>query len=221
MPVPSSLSDLSVTPSANSPQGTESAKGTIDDYFRAAFAFIAQLNAEVAGATVTLASSGTVNIGAANSLNVAITGTTTITAFDTIDEGTLRWVTFGSSLTLTYNAVSMILPGSANITTAAGDSALFKSLGGGKWKCLAYQLSGAQIAAILAGRTIGGDLGVSGQMLLKDGTSGSPGLSFSTDKDTGFTRSADGTISVVCNGAVVGTFAPSGFSAIKITQTAP
>lgn len=41
MPVPTEISQLSATPSANSPQGTESAKGTIDDYLRAHASFIA------------------------------------------------------------------------------------------------------------------------------------------------------------------------------------
>lgn len=42
MPVPSSFSDLDTTAANNSPPGTESAKGNIDNYLRAAFAFIKQ-----------------------------------------------------------------------------------------------------------------------------------------------------------------------------------
>lgn len=221
MPVPSSLSDLSTTAGSNSPQGTESAKGTIDDYLRAHAAFIAQLNAIVAGATTTLASAASVAIGAASSTNVSITGTATITSFDTVAEGTLRWVVFAGSLTLTHNSASLILPGGANITTSAGDAALFKSLGGGNWRCLSYQLSGSQIAALLAGKSIPGSIAATGQVLLKDGATASPGLSFTSDTDTGLVRSGDGTIAVVCNGVTVGTFSPTGFSAIKITQTAP
>jgi hypothetical protein len=44
MPVPTSLSDLSTTASNNSPAGNESARGTIDDYFRAHAKFIADVN---------------------------------------------------------------------------------------------------------------------------------------------------------------------------------
>ena len=139
MPVPSNISDLSKVPSENSPAGTESAKGTIDDYFRVAFAFIRQLSDLMAGPTVTLASAATVNIGFAASANISITGTTTINAFDSAAEGTLRWVTFAGALTLTHNAGSLQLPGAANIATTAGDVALFKSLGGGNWKCMGYQ----------------------------------------------------------------------------------
>lgn len=43
MPVPSSINDLATTAIANFPQGTESAKGTIDEYFRKHAAFIAEL----------------------------------------------------------------------------------------------------------------------------------------------------------------------------------
>jgi len=89
-------------------------------------------------ADVNVASATTTNIGAAASNNVTVTGVATITAFDNVTAGLHRWVTFSGVLTLTYNATSMILPSAANITTAAGDTALFKSLGSGNWKCLAY-----------------------------------------------------------------------------------
>lgn len=69
-----------------------------------------------------------------------ITGTTTITAFASMPAGTIRVVTFTGALTLTHNATSLILPNAgSNITTAAGDVAVFLSLGSGNWKCLIYQ----------------------------------------------------------------------------------
>jgi len=138
MPVPSSITDLSKNASDNSPAGTESAKGTIDDYLRAHGAFIRQLSDQVNGPTVTLPSAPTVNIGFAGTNNIAITGGNTIVAFDSVSEGTMRWVTFASALTLGHNPTTLILPGGANILTVAGDVALFKSLGGGSWKCMVY-----------------------------------------------------------------------------------
>jgi hypothetical protein len=48
-------------------------------------------------------------------------------------------VTFTGVATLTHNATSLILPTSANIITAAGDSATFISLGSGNWVCTQYQ----------------------------------------------------------------------------------
>lgn len=89
--------------------------------------------------TVTIASSTTPAIGAAAGNYISITGTTTITGFDTIASGALRVLTFTGILTFTYNATSLILPGAANITTAAGDAAIMISLGSGNWKCVAYQ----------------------------------------------------------------------------------
>lgn len=81
-----------------------------------------------------VASATTTDIGAATSNNVRITGTTTITGLGTVAAGATRFVRFSGALTLTYNATSLILPGAANITTAAGDSMLARSLGSGNWK---------------------------------------------------------------------------------------
>lgn len=85
-----------------------------------------------------VASAATTNIGAATGRNVNVTGTTTITAFDTIAAGVERVVKFTGALTLTHNATSLILPGAANIVTAAGDEATFLSLGSGNWRCTSY-----------------------------------------------------------------------------------
>jgi hypothetical protein len=90
-------------------------------------------------AEITVASSGTTNIGAAASNNLQVTGTTTITAFDTVAAGITRSVRFASALTLTHNGTSLILPGGVNITTVANDRANFLSLGSGNWICLNYE----------------------------------------------------------------------------------
>ncbi|MFX5506283.1 hypothetical protein ABTD43_20070, partial [Acinetobacter baumannii] len=62
----------------------------------------------------------------------------TISSFGTISAGAMRWVRFAGVLTLTHNAVSLILPGGANITTEAGACALVESLGGGNAKVQYY-----------------------------------------------------------------------------------
>jgi hypothetical protein len=87
---------------------------------------------------VQVASATTTDIGAAASNTVEITGTTTITGLGTAAAGVERWVTFAGALTLTHDGTSLILPGAANITTAAGDVAHFKSEGSGNWRCYAY-----------------------------------------------------------------------------------
>lgn len=90
-------------------------------------------------AEVDVASSGTTNIGAALSNNIRITGTTTITAFDSVSAGIRRNVRFAAALTLTYNGTSLILPGGQSILTVANDTAEFLSLGSGNWVCLSYK----------------------------------------------------------------------------------
>jgi hypothetical protein len=54
---------------------------------------------------------------------------------------------FAGALTFTHNATSLILPGGANITTAAGDVAWVESLGSGNWKCLVYMPAAGYQAA--------------------------------------------------------------------------
>lgn len=86
-----------------------------------------------------IASATTTDIGAATGTVVDVTGTTTITGLGTVQAGTVRFVRFTGVLILTYNSSTLILPTSANITTAAGDTAIFESLGSGNWVCLSYQ----------------------------------------------------------------------------------
>lgn len=85
-----------------------------------------------------IASATTTDIGAATGMFIHVTGTTTITGLGTAAAGITRLVTFDGALLLTYNATSLILPTSANITTVAGDSALFVSEGSGNWRCVGY-----------------------------------------------------------------------------------
>ena len=87
---------------------------------------------------VTLASASTVNLASAGSNIVYISGTTNITSFGTSAETNLIYVKFLGALTLTNNASFILLPGFANITTAANDEAVMLNLGGGLWKCISY-----------------------------------------------------------------------------------
>jgi hypothetical protein len=102
--------------------------------------------------TQTIASATTTNIGAATSNSVIVSGTTTITGLGTIAAGAERVVQFSGALTLTHNATSLILPGGASITTAAGDVAYFVSLGTGNWRCTGYQKANGQ-AVVASGGT--------------------------------------------------------------------
>ena len=139
MAVPTLITDLSTTIASNGPAGSES-PSSLDDYQRAHAGFIAQLYASTVAATTVIVSSATSTaIGAAISENVDISGTTTITSFDTVAEGINRKGRFTGALTLTHNATSLILPGVANITTAANDRYEARSLGSGNWIVTKYQ----------------------------------------------------------------------------------
>lgn len=86
-----------------------------------------------------IASGATTDIASATGEYVNVTGTITITALGTAQAGAMREVVFSGALILTHNATSLILPTGANITTAAGDSATFRSEGSGNWRCVKYQ----------------------------------------------------------------------------------
>lgn len=92
-----------------------------------------------------IASASTINLATATGDIVDVTGTTAITAI-TLTDGIERKVRFTGALTLTHGA-SLILPGAANITTAAGDFATFRGYAAGVVRCTAYQpASGAPVS---------------------------------------------------------------------------
>lgn len=94
----------------------------------------------------TIASAATVNVGTANAECLTVSGTTTITSLGTAPAGVFRALVFSGVLTLTHNGTSLILPTAANIVTAAGDVAGFRSLGSGNWRCEWYtRASGAPL----------------------------------------------------------------------------
>lgn len=90
------------------------------------------------GPFTTLASATTTNLSSIGTVGISVTGTTTITSFGT-GANLLRIIKFAAALTLTHNGTSLILPGGANITTAAGDTAVMLSDGSGNWTCVSYQ----------------------------------------------------------------------------------
>lgn len=85
--------------------------------------------ADIASATTTVLDTATGDL-------VDVTGTTTITAI-TLAEGRMATVRFTGILTLT-NGASLLLPGAANITTAAGDIAVFRGYAAGVVRCVSY-----------------------------------------------------------------------------------
>ena len=93
-----------------------------------------------AGADV--ASAATINLTTSTGDLIDVTGTTTITAI-TLAEGVEKTVRFTGALTLTHGA-SLVLPTGRNITTAAGDTAVFRGYASAVVRCINYQkLTGA------------------------------------------------------------------------------
>jgi len=83
-----------------------------------------------------VASASTIDLDAATGDCVDVTGTTTITAI-TLAAGRTRIVRFTGALTLT-NGASLVLPGGANITTVAGDVAVFRGYASSVVRCVQY-----------------------------------------------------------------------------------
>lgn len=132
---------------------------SVNNLFRAMAAALREIQANSS-----IASASTVNIGAATAEYLAVSGTTTITAFDTVAAGVYRVLRFSGVLTLTHNGTSLILPTGASITTAANDRAGFRSLGSGNWFCEWYTRasgaalvnSGGTVTSVAAGSGLSG-----------------------------------------------------------------
>ena len=79
-----------------------------------------------------------------------VTGTVTVTSFaDLGGAGTVIILQFDAACILTHHATDLILPTGGNITTAAGDNAIFVNYAIGDYRCLSYQR--ADGTALVAG----------------------------------------------------------------------
>lgn len=138
------LADLSPTDASNTSITGQSLEGNVanmanmDDTLQAMLGMLGRWTS-----SDTIASAATTDIGAQPEAYLTVSGTTTITAFGTVRTGTVRYLRFSGALTLTHNATSLILPGAANITTAAGDTAIVVSEGSGNWRCVSYTRAAA------------------------------------------------------------------------------
>lgn len=117
-----------------------------------------------------IASAATVVLDNATGDIVDVTGTTGITAI-TLADGREVKVRFTGILTLTHGA-SLVLPTAANISTAAGDFAIFRGYASGVVRCVSYQRASG--AALAGAGGLGGSTGATDNRLLRaDGTGGS------------------------------------------------
>ncbi len=106
------------TLSLSGPQGAQGSAASLSGTATGPVNFITGAN---------IASASTINLNNRTGDRVHITGTTSITAV-TLTNGPVTLV-FDGALTLTHHANNNNLPGAANITTAAGDRAIYESDG--------------------------------------------------------------------------------------------
>jgi hypothetical protein len=99
---------------------------------------------------ISIPAANVTDIGSVKANTIIITGTNPITAFGTAVPGARRTVIFNSSLTLTYNSASLILPGNLSISTRPGDAATFISLGNGCWQCISYSANSDSVYGQIA-----------------------------------------------------------------------
>lgn len=130
--VATSLKDVSTTAASNQPDGTDVITAWAEN-MRTIQAVMRQPYAQD-----TIASAGTMDIGAKDAGILTVTGSATVTSLGTVSAGITKWLIFPVGVTLTHNGTSLDLPGNTNITTAAGDRGLFMSNGSGNWVCLTY-----------------------------------------------------------------------------------
>lgn len=134
MAIPTTIESLSTTAASNGPSGSDQ-RNIADDGLRTAYAFIKM--GVVQGSDIASASTIT---PASTAWLFDVTGTTSITAIGSTNswDGRMVALQFDGILTLTHSS-NLALPGSANITTAAGDVAFFVQRGSGAWRCVNYQ----------------------------------------------------------------------------------
>ena len=162
-----------------------------------------------------LAAAATVNLALANGNFLHITGTGTISSFGTCPAGARFVLVFDGVCTLTYNATSLIIPGSANKTTAANDCCMIVSEGSGNWRVVGYfpiagGTGGGTVTAVTATAPIASSGGTTPDISI-------PQANGSTD---GFLDSVDWT---TFNGKQDALSAGTGISIISntVTNTAP
>lgn len=92
------------------------------------------------GLPTTLLTADTVDLGSVPNMVLTVTGAGPVYSFgSTAPAGIVKVLIFSGATQLIYNATSMILPGAANLTTAANDIAIVTSLGSGNWQALYFQ----------------------------------------------------------------------------------
>jgi hypothetical protein len=135
-------------------------------------------------------SAGALTLGDGNIFN--ITGTTAITSIATKGVGTIVWLRFAASLVLTHHTTDFVLANAANITTAAGDWAVFEEYAVGDWRLVSYhRIAGTALRASLPRGYIDGCETANGTDTVND-------INFSA----GVCRDSTNTVDITCSAMV-------------------
>jgi hypothetical protein len=78
------------------------------------------------------------DVGAVNSENLRVTGTTTVTSLGTASSGVTRTLRAAAGFELTHSA-NIVCPSAANLVLLADDYAIISSLGGGVWHVTGFR----------------------------------------------------------------------------------
>lgn len=90
-------------------------------------------------ATAAVASASTLDLSGLDGNAFSVTGTAAIGTITGLPVGTVYVLTFSDALTFSHHATNLILPGAANITTAAGDIAIMHQYATDDARCISYQ----------------------------------------------------------------------------------
>ena len=155
---PGAPTPIPCLPNASSPTGTE----VIPAYQagREVKFTAQQIGFFAFGAGGTIGSAATTDLGAVVQAGITVSGSATITSFGpTAPTGTIKYLLFSGTATLTYNSTSLIIPGGVSVTAAVDDFAVVEALGGGNWIVLAYVRATGQALVLPTGAQIIAQLG--------------------------------------------------------------
>lgn len=144
------ISQWSTTAASNAPADSTNVGSGLGDNLRTlqatVRAYLSHYN------SVAIVSGATTDLGANSGLVQEVSGVAAITSLGTVSAGIWKIVRFQGAATLTH-AASLVLPGAANIVTAAGDHMLAYSRGSGNWTVPLYQRADGSPPAFITGFT--------------------------------------------------------------------
>jgi len=136
MAIPTSINDLSTVDTTNSPQGGDPVGGNIDNFLRAHAGILARQFKQ--GADLAPDANGALPIPLDGTF-FNVTGTDPISTFADAFLGKIVFLKFQDALTLT-NGDTLILPGTQDVTTKAGDVMSFVNDDTNTWRCISPSL---------------------------------------------------------------------------------